>query len=114
MVRNPFFSLKIARLKATVHRVVHSSGSPDPADFAMTRQPIHWRVLELPTIIRATIGISRPSQRDMPIDEKPGRSNIRQNLPAVAYQTKPLVFYIDRCVTPWTVALRRPIFKEHI
>jgi hypothetical protein len=43
----------------------------------------------------ATVGISRLSQRDMPIDLKPGRSKIRQNLLAVAYQAKPLG--ISRC-----------------
>jgi hypothetical protein len=44
------------------------SGSPDPADFATTRHLIHWRVLELRSMVGATVGISRLSQRDMPID----------------------------------------------
>jgi hypothetical protein len=38
----------------------------------------------------ATIRISQASQSYMPIDLKPGRSKICQNLPAVAYQAKPL------------------------
>jgi hypothetical protein len=39
-------------------------------------------------MIGATIGISRPSRCDMLIDEKPGRSKILQNLPAVTYRAK--------------------------
>jgi hypothetical protein len=52
MVAKPFFCLKIAHHKATVHTVAHQSGSPDPADFATTRPLIHWRVLA----IRAMFG----------------------------------------------------------
>jgi hypothetical protein len=43
----------------------------------------------------ATVGILQPSQRDMPIDLKPGCSKIRKNLPVVAYPAKPLG--ISRC-----------------
>jgi hypothetical protein len=34
----------------------------------MTRLIIHWRVLAIRSMVAATVGISRPSQRDMPID----------------------------------------------
>jgi hypothetical protein len=57
MVPNPFFCLKIARHKATVH--IHTvrihrckTGSPDPADFATTRPLILRRV----ATIRAMFG----------------------------------------------------------
>jgi hypothetical protein len=59
-------------------------------DFAMTWHLIHWRVLALHSMVGATVGISRPSQHDMPTDLKPGRGKIRQNLPAMAYRAKPL------------------------
>jgi hypothetical protein len=42
--------------------------SPDPADFAMPRPIIHRRVLAIRAMVGATVGISRPSQRDMPMD----------------------------------------------
>jgi hypothetical protein len=71
------------------------TGFPDQADFAMIRHLIHWRVLALRTLVGATIGTSRPSQRDMQTDLKPGHSKIRQNLPAVTYRAKP--FGISRC-----------------
>jgi hypothetical protein len=41
-------------------------------------------------MVGVTIGVSWLSQRDMPIDYQPGRSKIRQNLPAVAYRAKSL------------------------
>jgi hypothetical protein len=55
----------------------------------MTRHLIYWRVLALSAMVGATIGILRPSQRDMPTDLKPGHSKICQNLLAVAYRAKP-------------------------
>jgi hypothetical protein len=61
----------------------------------MTWHLIRWRVLAICEIVGATVGVSLTSQRDMPIDEKPGRSKIRQNLPAVAYRAKSLG--ISRC-----------------
>jgi hypothetical protein len=117
----------------------------------MTRHLIHWQVLALRSTVGATVGISRLSQRNMPIDMKLGCSKIWQNLPSVPYQVKPLgllhcdgrdmptftptivrmatvgnlkpsrskihqiwrtSFYIFVCVTLWTVALRRAIFKQ--
>jgi hypothetical protein len=44
------------------------TGYPDPADFATTRLLIHWRVLAIRAMVGATVGILKPSQRDMPID----------------------------------------------
>jgi hypothetical protein len=48
MVMHPFFCLKIGRLKATVHMsntsIYVKTGSPDPADFATIRLPIHWHI----------------------------------------------------------------------
>jgi hypothetical protein len=89
MVADPFFCLKIAHLKATVHTIVHlhiyvKSGPPDPADFATTWHLIHWRFLALCAMVWATVVILRPAQK------KPC-----QSLPAVAYRAKPLG--ISRC-----------------
>jgi hypothetical protein len=61
----------------------------------MTWHLIHWRVLALGGTVGATVGISRQSQRDVPIDLKAGPSKIRRNLPALAYRAKPLG--ISRC-----------------
>jgi hypothetical protein len=60
-----------------------------------TRLLIYGRVLAICAMVGATVGILRPSQRNMPTDLKPGSSKFRQNLPAVAYREKPLG--ISRC-----------------
>jgi hypothetical protein len=63
MFVNPFFRLKICRFKATVHRVNVinvKTGSSDPADFDITQLLIYWRVLAIPAIVGATVGVSRP------------------------------------------------------
>jgi hypothetical protein len=48
MVTNPFFLLKVAHPKATVTysraSIDVKTGSPDPANFAMTRLLIHWHI----------------------------------------------------------------------
>jgi hypothetical protein len=41
-------------------------------------------------MVWVTVGILRPSQRDMPTDLKPGGCKIRQNLPAVEIRARPL------------------------
>jgi hypothetical protein len=47
-------------------------------------------------MVGVTVGISWLSQRDMPIDYKPGK--IRQNLPAVEYRAKSLgILRYDGC-----------------
>jgi hypothetical protein len=51
--------------------------------------------LALCAMVGATVGISRPSQHNMPKDLKPGRSKIPQNMRAVANRAKPLG--ISRC-----------------
>jgi hypothetical protein len=48
-------------------------------------------VLALCALVGVTVGISRPSQRDVPKDLKPGRIKICQNLLTVAYRSKALV-----------------------
>jgi hypothetical protein len=69
MVANPFLRLKIAHLKATVRTSINvKTGSPDPADFAITRLIIHWRVLAIRAMVGATVGISRQSQIDIPMN----------------------------------------------
>jgi hypothetical protein len=54
----------------------------------MTWHLIHWQVLALRAMVGLTVGISWPSQCDIPTDLKPGGSKILQNLPAEAYQAK--------------------------
>jgi hypothetical protein len=57
----------------------------------MTQYLIYWQVLVLRAMVVATVGT-------------PGRSKIRQNLPAVAYRGKPLgISCCDGCNMP-TVA----------
>jgi hypothetical protein len=63
--------IKIGHFKAIFHRsapIDVKTGSSDPADFAITRLLIYWRVLAILAMAGATVGISRPLQRDMPID----------------------------------------------
>jgi hypothetical protein len=62
------------------------TGFPDPVGFAITRHLIHWQMLALLAMVGATVGISRPSQLDMPTDLNPPKSakicrlwNIRQS-----------------------------------
>jgi hypothetical protein len=73
------------------------TGSSDPADFAMTRHLINWRVLASNSRNGwgDCCGVSQQSQHDMPIDYKAERRKIRQNLPAVAYRAK--LLGISRC-----------------
>jgi hypothetical protein len=63
-------------------------GSPDPVYIAMTRLIIHWRVLAICAMLGTNLGISQPSQSDMPMDQEPSCSKSRQNLPAEAYRAK--------------------------
>jgi hypothetical protein len=65
---------------------------PIPTNFR--RKNPDKNVGNIGTKVGATVGISRPSQRDMPNRFEAG-SKIRQNLPAVAYRAKSLG--ISRC-----------------
>jgi hypothetical protein len=62
MVANPFFLFKNRPSESygpySSAFFYVKSGSPDPADFAMTWHLIHWRVLELRAMVGATVGIS--------------------------------------------------------
>jgi hypothetical protein len=53
------------------------------------------RVLAIRAMAGATVGISRPSQCNMPIDYKPGRSKIRQKSAGFGISGK----------VPWHIAL---------
>jgi hypothetical protein len=81
MFTNPFFCLKIGRFKATAHRVVYPSMLKQGLQIwqiLLTWRLNFWQVLTINTMVGATVGISRPSQHDMPVDQKPGRSKMRQ------------------------------------
>jgi hypothetical protein len=62
MVANPFFCLKIGRLKATVRTLAHLSYKNKPV------LQIRRICYDSTSNLLATIGILQPSQRDMPRD----------------------------------------------
>jgi hypothetical protein len=70
MVADPFFCLKIGRCQATVRRVPH----PSMLKMALQIRRISYDsastflTVTIHTMVGATVGISGPSQRDMPRD----------------------------------------------